>query len=300
MPEKGSRVLERPGTVTIVGVGLIGGSIGLAIRARSLASRVVGVDLDPARLERASRLGAIDSAASRLEAGVADADVVVVCAPVTASVALILEAARFGPESMLITDVGSTKGRIVAASEADPQTRSRFVGSHPIAGSERQGVEYSRADLFEGRVCALTPTPRTPLDRVERTRDFWTALGAKVVEVDPTIHDDQLAFTSHLPHAVASALASTIPPELFAMAAGAYRDGTRVADAEGSLWAGIFLDNRRPLLDALSAFEGELKAFRQALEADDADRLVSWWNRGRARRSSSVERGAGPSKPGEP
>jgi len=291
--------LERPGTVTIIGVGLIGGSIGLAIRARNAAYRVIGVDLDPGRLERASRLGAIDCAVPSLEAGVADAEIVVVSAPVTASVALILEAARRGPESMLITDVGSTKARIVAESEADSQARSRFVGGHPIAGSERQGVEYSRADLFQGRVCALTPTPRTPLDRVERTRVFWTALGAKVVEVDPAIHDDQLAFTSHLPHAVASALASTIPTELFAMAAGAYRDGTRVADAEGSLWAGIFLDNRRPLLDALSAFEGEIKAFRQALEAGDADRLVSWWNRGRARRSSYVEPEIGRGKPGK-
>ena len=190
----------------------------------------------------------------------------------------------------LITDVGSTKARIVAEVEADPQARRRFVGSHPIAGSERQGVEHSRADLFQGRTCVLTPTHRTPLDRVEQARGFWSALGAKVIESDPAVHDDQLAFTSHLPHAVASALASTIPPELFPVAAGAYRDGTRVADAEASLWAGIFLDNRRSVLEALSAFEQEVREFREALQTGDCERLTSWWNRGRLLRSVYSER----------
>jgi len=155
-------------------------------------------------------------------------------------------------------------------------TRSKLI-LKPAPGS-------ARADLFEGRICAITPTPQTPLDRVERTRQFWTGLGATILEIDPVLHDAQLALTSHLPHAVASALAAVVPPDLFPLAAGAYRDGTRVAGAEGSLWAGILLDNRRPILDALVAFEQRLRACRTALEAGDADRLAAWWDVGRTHR----------------
>jgi len=288
--------LKRPGTVAIIGVGLIGGSVGLAIRSRGAAGRVVGVDLDPTRLEQALRLGAIDDIAPDVAAGVAEAEVAVISAPVTATVPLVLEASRFGPDSILIIDVGSTKARMVAEVEADLRARSRFVGAHPIAGSERQGVEHSRADLFQGRTCVLTVTDRTPSDRAERARNFWTSLGANVVEIDPVTHDHQLALTSHLPHAVASALAATVPPELLAMAAGAYRDGTRVADAEGPLWSGIFLDNRRSILEALSAFEGELDSFREALIAQDRDRLAAWWDRGRGRRSTYLDSTEEPSK----
>ncbi len=275
--------------MVIVGVGLIGGSIGLAIRAKGWAKRVIGVDLDPSKLQRAIAVGAIDAGESDLASAVLDAEVAVIAAPVTATVPLVLQASRAGPDSILITDVGSTKSRIVHEVEADTQARARFVGSHPIAGSERQGVESARADLFQGRICAITPTAQTPRDRVERTRQFWTGLGATILEIDPILHDAQLALTSHLPHAVASALAAVVPPDLFPLAAGAYRDGTRVAGAEGPLWAGILLDNRRPILDALAAFEGKLQAFRDALEAGDADRLAAWWDVGRTHRSRYPE-----------
>ena len=275
----------------IVGVGLIGGSIGRALRERGAAGRVVGVDLDPARLRQALELGAIDQATPDLASAVADAEVVVIGAPVTATVDLVRAASRAGRESLLITDVGSTKARIVAEVEIDPLARARFVGSHPIAGSERQGVAHARADLFEGRVCALTPTPLTPPDRVERAHRFWASLGAVTVEIDPARHDAHLARTSHLPHAVASALAAVVPADLFPFAAGAYRDGTRVAGAEANLWAGIFLDNRQPLLDALASFEAELRAFRAALDAGDSARLAAWWEQGRRHRLAFPDAG---------
>ena len=292
--------MARPGTVVIVGVGLIGGSVGLAIRARHEAARVVGVDLDPDQLRRALSLGAIDEATTDLVAAVAGAEVAVICAPVTATVPLVVAATRAGPESILITDVGSTKSRIVAAIEADPVARTRFVGSHPMAGSERQGVDHARADLFQGRTCALTPTALTPLDRLERTQRFWLGLGARVLTLDPVLHDAQLALTSHLPHAVAAALAATVPPDWFALAAGAYRDGTRVAGADGTLWAGIFLDNRQPILDALAAFEGELATFRAALTTGNRDQLRSWWDVGRRHRSNYGAGGPGPEPPPDP
>jgi prephenate dehydrogenase len=287
--------LERPGTVAIVGVGLIGGSIGLALRARGLAARVVGIDRDKSRLEEARRLGAIDAFSTDMAEGVADAEVAVICTPVSRLVEDSLAAARFGPGSILVTDAGSTKARIVQGVEADARGRAAFVGAHPIAGSERQGVAHARADLFEGRSCVLTPTSRTPPDRLDRARSFWSGLGCRLIEVDPAGHDERLARTSHLPHAVSAALAASVPLEWLPMAAGAYRDGTRVAGADAGLWAAIFLENRRPVLDALGEFESHLAEFRAALEAGDEARLLAWWEAAKAFRSrfESNDRGAG-------
>ena len=276
--------MERLGTVAIVGVGLIGGSIGLTLRTKTLAGRVVGIGRDASRLEEARRLGAIDAYETDLGRGVAEAEVAVVCTPVTRIVEDILDAARLGPGSILVTDAGSTKSRIVDGVECDPRGRAAFVGAHPIAGSERQGVAFARADLFEGRSCVLTPTSLTPPDRLDRARSFWAGLGCRLFEVDPAGHDERLALTSHLPHVVAAALAGSVPPDLLPLAAGAYRDGTRVAGSDAALWAGIFVENRRPVLEALDEFEAQLAAFREALKADDPARLVAWWDAARSRR----------------
>lgn len=276
--------MERLETVAIIGVGLIGGSIGLALRAKGGAARVVGIGRDASRLEEAVRLGAIDAYETDLARGVAGAEVAVVCTPVTRIVEDILAAARAGPDSILVTDAGSTKARIVEGVERDPRGRACFVGAHPIAGSEKQGAAAARADLFEGRSCVLTPTSSTPPDRLERARSFWSGLGCRVFEVDPVGHDERLALTSHLPHAVAAALAASIPPELLPLAAGAYRDGTRVAEADAALWAAIFLENRGPLLEALDRFGARLAEFRARVEADDPAGLVDWWNAARENR----------------
>ncbi|WP_435007291.1 prephenate dehydrogenase [Tundrisphaera lichenicola] len=277
--------MKQSGTVAIVGVGLIGGSIGLALRSKSRAARVIGIGRDRSRLEEARRLGAIDDYSTDMAEGVAHAEVAVICTPVTRLVEDALEAARFGPESILVTDAGSTKARIVEGVEANARGRAAFVGAHPIAGSERQGVAHARADLFEGRSCVLTPTDRTPPDRLERARAFWTGLGCRLFEIDPATHDNRLARTSHLPHAVAAALAASIPPEMLPMAAGAYRDGTRVAGADAGIWTAIFLENPRPILNALNEFESHLADFRDALESGDEARLRAWWEQARGHRS---------------
>lgn len=276
------RPLER--TVAIVGVGLIGGSVGLALRARGLADRVVGIGRNPERLERAQRLGAIDEATTDPVFGVAGASVAVICTPVDRIARDAIQAAADGPDDLLVTDAGSTKGAIVAAVEDDPRGRFVFVGAHPIAGSERQGAAHARSDLFDGRACVLTPTARTPEDRLHRARLFWEALGCRVTTMGPAEHDHALARTSHLPHAVAAALAATIPIELLGLAAGAYRDGTRVAAAEAALWAGIFLENRLPVLDALASFRDQLTRFEAALTSADRDALRRFWEAARARR----------------
>jgi prephenate dehydrogenase len=277
--------LDRLGTVAIVGVGLIGGSIGLALRELGLAERVMGIGRREANLAEAVRVGAIDAATTDLASGVAEADVVVVCTPVTEIAAAVRIAAGGGPEGILVTDAGSTKLRIVEAVERDPAAARVFVGSHPIAGSERKGVTHARPDLFEGKSCVLTPTARTPHDRLQRARSFWGDLGCRVIELGPAEHDDVLALTSHLPHAVAAALAATVPAEALPMAAGAYRDGTRVAGSDTTLWAGIFRENKGPTLRALAQFQDQIGAFRRAMEADDVGWIRDWWDSARGRRS---------------
>ena len=276
--------LDRLGTVAIIGVGLIGGSIGRALRARGLASHVIGIGRDFGRLAEAAHLAIIDEPTTDAAEGVARAEVVVVCTPPSRIAADCVFAANHGPEDMLVTDGGSTKARIVEAVEGDPRARSVFVGAHPIAGSEKKGARFASESLFDGRPCVLTPTSRTPRDRLDRARSFWKSLGCSVVAMSPDAHDDALALTSHLPHAVASALAGSIPVEHLDLAAGAYRDGTRVAGSDASLWTEIFLENRGPLLAALDAFNHRLALFRRALERNDAAALASWWTDAKDRR----------------
>ncbi len=277
--------MERFGTVAIIGVGLIGGSLGLAIRSRRIAAHVVGVGRDQATLDQAARSGVIDRGTTDFDSGVSEADLVIVCTPVNRVAEDVSRAALAAPADVLITDVGSAKRRIVDAIERDPRSAAVFVGAHPLAGSEQRGARHARANLFEDRVCVLTPTPRTPLERTRETLAFWTALGSRVVEMSPGEHDEILAYTSHLPHAVAAALAGSVPAEWLPMAAGAYRDGTRVAAADTNLWSAIFRENRGPMLKALDTLQECLDAFKYALMRDDEDAIRAWWDQARIRRS---------------
>ena len=277
--------MERFGTVAIVGVGLIGGSIGLTLRTRSLVDRVVGIGRSPGNLADAIRLGAIDHATTDLAEGVSQADIVVLCTPVTEIAATAAATALANPRVSLITDAGSTKRGIVEAVERDEAARRVFVGAHPIAGSERKGAASAVLGLFDDRVCVVTPTENTPAALLEKARSFWSAVGCRIVQLDPASHDDFLALTSHLPHAVAAALAAAVPPEALGLAAGAYRDGTRVAMSDANLWSGIFRANREPLLQAMDAFQKEFLALRKHIEDNDDDRIVEAWNHARTRRA---------------
>jgi len=270
--------------VAIIGVGLIGGSIGLALRSRKRASEVIGVGRDRSRLDQAVRLGAIDRGTVELRDGVIAADVVVVCTPVNRVAEDVRHSTELAPADVLVTDAGSAKRKIVEAVERQPRCRPVFVGAHPVAGSEQQGVAHARANLFDGRVCVLTPTSWTGADRVRRAREFWAALGCRVLEMEPGEHDEVLAYTSHLPHAIAAALASSVPVEWLPLAAGAYRDGTRVAAADTGLWTAIFRENRGPLLKALDSLQDHLASFKYALMTDDEEAIRRWWEEAKHRR----------------
>jgi prephenate dehydrogenase len=276
--------LDDLNNVAIVGVGLIGGSIGQALRARSLARQVVGVGRDLGKLEAARENGVIDRATTDFAEGVTGADVTVFCTPVSQIAHEVRKAAEIAPASVLLTDAGSTKRQIVETVQRHSQAASLFIGAHPLAGSERSGAAHARADLFEDRICVLTPTPFTAKDRLDRARQFWSGLGCRVIAMSPIEHDEVLAYTSHLPHAMSAALASSVPAEWLALAAGAFRDGTRVAASDTGLWTAIFRENRGPLLKALGTAQERIAAFKYALMTDDEDAIRRWWDEARQRR----------------
>jgi prephenate dehydrogenase len=269
--------LAQFGTVTIVGVGLIGGSVGLALRARGLADRVVGLGRDLERLARAKSLGAIDAYSTQFLDALPDSSVAVVCTPVGCIATDIAQCAIHARPNVLITDAGSTKRTIVERVTRDPACQSRFVGAHPIAGSERSGVDAARADLFDGSVCVLTPIESTPFNLAERARAFWSALGCQVVSMTPVAHDDVLAQMSHLPHVLAATLARLAPGSSLAYGGGAFRDMTRVAAADAALWVSILIENRTAILQSLDRFRLSLDEFRELLQHADSESLGTWW-----------------------
>lgn len=265
-------------TIAIVGVGLLGGSIGLAVRERHVARRVVGIGRDLARLRDAENCRAVTEVTTDLAQGVRDAGLVIICTPVETVVDLVRQIAPQVGKGTLITDVGSTKATIVAGADqvlADGKGLwASFVGSHPLAGSEKNGVHFAKSDLLEERTVVITPSDQTNQEAADRVERFWQALGAKTQRVTPEEHDVAIAATSHLPHLVASALAAATPANDLPLAAAGWKDTTRVAGGDTELWRQILLDNRVHTLNALARFEKVMAAFRAALQANDSAALA--------------------------
>jgi prephenate dehydrogenase len=260
-------------TLALVGAGLLGGSVGLAARRRGVVSRVIGTDCDDHALRRALSLGILDMTCTGAAEAVASADLVVICTPVDHIAALVLATAPHCRPGTLLMDVGSTKADIVKAVDGRLPASVAFVGSHPLAGSEKHGPEHADADLFVGRLVVLTPNGAAE-DALGRAAAFWQALGARIRLLDAAEHDRALALTSHLPHLVATALAGTVPPELFDLTATGFEDTTRLAAGRPDVWAPIFLANRDAVLAGLDTFRARLDLFRGALEAGDRARVV--------------------------
>ncbi len=264
-------------TVAIVGVGLIGGSIGLAVRERKLARQVIGIGRNEGNLNAARRHGAIDVGTTSLVHGVEEAQLVIVCTPVDTIADLVSQVAAASANRSLITDAGSTKQEVVKTLEAllvDRRDGPRFVGSHPLAGDHRTGVDFARGDLFEGRKVIVTPTEHTHRAAVVEVGGFWQTLGAEVVVMSPAEHDQALAATSHLPHLIASALALATPKDLLPLAASGWRDTTRVAAGDPEMWRAIFATNRQEVLEALKRFERWTGELREILTLGQDERLL--------------------------
>jgi prephenate dehydrogenase len=266
-------------TVAIVGVGLIGGSLGRALLKRKLAKRVIGVGRSQASLDAARRTGAVTETALDL-AAVAEADLVVVATGVRSIPRLLDAVDQAVRPGTLVTDAGSTKASIVAGWEKRRKSRrGRFVGSHPLAGSHRRGPEAADAELFTGRVAVVTPATGTPPDDVTAVGEFWSALGATVYVMSPREHDRIVAATSHAPHVMAVAIAAATPTASLPFTAGGWRDTTRIAAGDAELWADILLDNAGPLGTALGRIATAAERILAAVEAGDRRRLITLLSR---------------------
>jgi len=273
-------------TVAIIGVGLIGGSVGMALRKRGLARNVVGVGRSEGRLRIAHERGAVTSTTTDLAFGVRDADLIVVCTPVAHVVDYVRKASKSCPPQTLITDAGSTKGEICKALSCGLDGNCAFTGSHPLAGSEKSGPEFAQDDLFEGRLTVITPMADSDERHVLAIEQFWTSLGSRVVRTAPDEHDRAMAAVSHLPHLVASLLSITTPQEYLRSVATGWRDTTRVAAGDAELWAQILMDNRTHILKSMDKFAKLLAESRESLAVGNQTELVRILDAGKRNRDS--------------
>lgn len=272
--------------VAIVGVGMIGGSVGKALQDRRLCGRVLGIGRSAASLAAARKAGCVTDVSTEVTAA-ADADLVVVATGVAAIPALLDAVDSVVRPGTLLTDAGSTKGSIVGGWERRRRSRrGRFVGSHPIAGSHRRGPGAADGQLFAGRVTVVTPGKATPRGDAEEIGGFWAAVGSTVFMMPPKEHDRILAGTSHAPHLIAAALAVATPATSRPFTAGGWRDTTRIAAGDPELWADILLDNAGPVADAMSRFAVAAERLLTAIERGDRRRLVDLLARGKESRDA--------------
>ena len=272
--------------VAVIGVGLIGGSFALALKAAGLCGQVVGIGRSPANLQRAKELGIVDSIAA--DAG--DADLILVAAPVAQYAQVFASIAPRLKPSALVTDAGSTKRDVVAAARAALGAKiSRFVPAHPVAGAEKSGAAAAQADLFRGKHVVLTPLQENSAQSLKLIEAAWTACGARVSRMTPEAHDAVFAAVSHLPHLLAYALVHELSAradsaQLLAYAAGGFRDFTRIASSHPEMWRDICVANRGPLLAELDRFAEKLRSLRPLLERGDGAALQKLFAEARAAR----------------
>jgi len=259
--------------MTVLGLGLLGGSVAAAARERGLVGTVVGSARRRGPLEAALRAGVVDEVAE-VSSAARGADLVVLATPVSSMAGVLEMVAPSLAEGALVTDVGSVKGILVDTLPGLLPPGVRYIGSHPMAGSHLRGVEYSRADLFEGACCVVTPLPESRDRDLERLSAFWRGLGARVVERDPLAHDEQVAWVSHVPHALAFAFAhalSKAPSEIGELAGAGFSDFTRIAGSDAELWGDILSANAKCLTGPLEAFGQALSKLARAIEEGEVE-----------------------------
>lgn len=272
--------------ITIVGVGLIGGSIGLAVKKKHLAKEVVGVFRRNSTMMKALRKKAVDRATMDIREGVKGADIIIIASPVYSIPKLVREAMMYAKPGAIITDVGSTKSWVMKeiAKFRRSRTSVSFIGSHPMAGSEHAGVEFARPDLMEGSPCIVVKSAGKDNKVLNKISGFWKSLGAKVSVMTPEEHDRAIALVSHLPHIVAFSLAASVPVNILKYAAEGFKDTTRVASSDPKLWADIFLSNKKEVLRSARAFESSYKGLVKALSAGSYRQVAKILGNAKARR----------------
>jgi prephenate dehydrogenase len=263
---------------TVIGVGLIGGSIAGVMKARGIAQTVVGVGRNKDNLEAAVRMGLIDRYSQDAKKGVIGSDLVLLCCPVGSFEQVAKEIKPYLKDQAVVTDAGSVKGSLVERLEEIFYLKARYVPAHPIAGSERSGAEAADLKLFQGARCILTPTRHTDLQALEAVTDLWEAAGAKVERMDPFDHDRVFGMVSHLPHVAAYAMVGALTKmdggeDAISYAGGGFRDFTRIAGSHPGMWRDICLLNSGNIITSLDVYIKSLEALRGLIEAGDGEAL---------------------------
>jgi prephenate dehydrogenase len=278
--------------ITIIGVGLLGGSLGLAVKRRKLAREVAGFVRRAASLKDCEKAGAVDYATTDLLAAVTGADLVIFCTPLAQMCALAQQILPALKRGAMVTDVGSVKADVVRELESIiAKSGAHFVGSHPMAGGEKMGVLAARADLYANAVCIVTPTKKSNASAVRRLEQFWKSLGARTLRLDAAQHDLLVSRSSHLPHIVAATLVNLVlnpahPQTQVGLCATGFRDTTRIASGSPEMWRDIALANRKNLSRSVDAFVAELKKFQSALKSNDANTVENFFAMAKQRRDN--------------
>ena len=276
--------------ITIVGVGLLGGSLGLAIKRRRLARRVEGYVRRTASIAECKKFRAVDRATQDLQSAVADADLVILCTPLAQMRSLVRRMLPALKRGAIITDVGSVKASVVKDLESlVAKAGAHFVGSHPMAGAEKTGVAAARADLFDCALCVVTPTKRSNRAAVAKVERFWKSVGGRLLRLAPETHDALVSRSSHLPHVVAASLATMVldpklPKQLAMLCANGFRDTTRIASGSPEMWRDIALANRSQVRIAVDAFVRVLQRVQRVLRRGKAAEISQLFETAKARR----------------
>lgn len=286
--------------ITLVGVGLLGGSLGLAVRQRRLAAKVDGFVRRTSSITECETLGVVDHATRNLARAVEDADLVILCTPLGQMRDLAAEMLPALKRGAIVTDVGSVKGSVVE--ELEPLFNAggaHFIGSHPMAGGEKTGVAAARADLFHDAICLVTPTSNSDAAALQRVTAFWESVGGRPLKLSPTAHDDLVSRSSHLPHVVAAELANYVlspvhPAEQGLVCATGFRDTTRIASGSPEMWSDIARANRKNLSRVLGVFIEDLEEFRLALDHGDTKAIDEFFQQAKTRRDQWSGKGSSP------
>ncbi len=282
--------------LTIIGVGLIGGSLAIVLRKKGMVGEIVGVGRSISNLELAVKLDVIDKFTTDPAAGVMDADLVVIATPVASIAGIVKKIAPYLKEGAIVTDVGSVKGTIVKETEGLLPTGIHFVGGHPIAGTEESGVGAAFPTLFEKNKCILTPSAKTDKDALEKIRKVWEAAGSDVILMDADKHDSILAAVSHLPHVIAYSLVNTVDDvrdfeeSILNYSAGGFRDFTRIASSSPEMWRDICLINKEAVLDMITRFEKSLSKLKGYIKESNGHEIVKEFDKSKKARDSIVKK----------
>jgi cyclohexadieny/prephenate dehydrogenase len=281
--------------IALIGIGLIGGSIALEARKRGVARTIVAATRSAETAATANRLKLADHCGTDLAAACRDADLVVVCTPVGACGTVAKTIAPSLKPGCIVSDVGSVKQTVIADMAPHMPEGVHFVPAHPVAGTEHSGPEAALLDLFQGRWCILTPPPGSDAKAVDRLEAFWKALGSEVNRLDPANHDRILAITSHLPHLIAYTIVGTaddlgghLNSEVLKYAAGGFRDFTRIASSDPTMWRDVFLNNREAVLEVLQRFQEDLFYLQRAIRWGEGDKLFDLFTRTREIRRALI------------